>query len=116
MLLVAAIHLVACSRLPSGPLTLRGGAEDPSALALTSVNAQPTLSDCLAEYTRGLDTFMDTFDVLLNKASSDCKRSAFLGFKASSSRVRQRADLLVLQHRADALADLPGPETVVLGC
>ena len=71
-----------------GLLTLLVSVESsPVALVLRGGSAPAADEASLTGYADELAEFMTTFDTLLERASSTCKRSA-LGFSASAARVR----------------------------
>ena len=88
-LLVAPLLAAAHAR----PLfSLRGGQA-----ADAGTQTPPEIGNPLEAYVDSLADFMQTFENLNQRASSTCKGSAFLGFKASAARVKQRADRRALQ-------------------
>ena len=70
-------------------LNYRGGAD---ATGLDEEPALPSAAACLRTYVEELNTFMDLFEALLEKASRTSKKSRFLGLTASAATVAQRGD------------------------
>lgn len=77
--------------------SIRGGQVSDAAADLASNDVGTPLEvNQLETYVNSLANFMQTFEELKDKASSTCKKSVFLGLRASETRVRQRADRLAL--------------------
>lgn len=126
--LCAALLATACTAAtsPSRPavlLSFRGGSDDvaaydssddqqsSSSVEAASEGAGSTMapsssSAALAEYVEKLNTFMDTFESLVARASTTCKRSKFLGFTASAASVRQRPDRRALNTAHQQLREI----------